>query len=232
MEAKELILESKTKKLYSTNNEDQIVIEFLDTIPGLKQKSTMKGKAEINLDISAFIFEYLESYNVPTHFIRRIDSKSFLAKKLNMFPLKVVLWNVATSTLSKRLGLKDGTVLDTPVLELYLKNSKLKDPLINDYHAYTLGLCERNEMNAIVRISTKVNAVLKSLFMRKKLALVYFELEFGKTGSQIMIGDEISPDTFHIWDQAEPDKLDKKSFLITPETAKKVYPKIKERILQ
>jgi len=232
VEIKEILVEGKTKKLYTVKEQNQLVMEFLNTLKGdSKQKDTLKGKGAINTEISAFMFEYLASYNVPTHYIRKLDEKSLLVKKLDMIPIRLVIWNIATGNLAKRIGFKDGTILETPVLELYLKNTKLRNPFINDYHAYTLGLCDRNEMDVIIRIGSKVNAVLKSFFARKKLSLAYFSLEFGRYENQIMLGDEISPDTFSIWEVTEDGKLNKKTFEMTPATARTVLPKLKDIIL-
>jgi len=230
----DLFVEGSTKKLYLTDETEKIVIEFTDVLPPSvsSKKVVVKGKGKINLDISTYIFEYLGSYNVPTHFISRLDNRKMFAKKLGIIPFQMKVWNVATGSLVKRIGLKEGTLLETPVLELYLKNPRLKNPLINDYHAYTLGLCERSEMNAIIRIGTKVNAVLKSLFSRKRLTLAYFTLEFGRYGNQVILGDEISADTMSIWDTPEPGKFDKKVFQLAPENAKPVYTKIRDRLLK
>ena len=234
MDIKEIFVEGSTKKLYTTEQSEQLIMEFLDFLPPeiTKKKASVKGKGAINAEISAYLFEYLNSYNVPSHFVRKLDATSLLVKKLEMLPLRLMIWNVATQSLAKRLGLKEGTLLETPVLELYLKNPKLKNPLINDYHTYALGLCDRAEMNTIVRIGTKVNAVLKSFFARKKLSLAYFSLEFGRSSSQILLADEMSPDTFSVWDVTEDGQLDRKAFQLNEETAKTVYGRIKERIIK
>ena len=149
-----------------------------------------------------------------------------------MIPFTLKIWNVANDILAKRIGLKDGTILETPVLELHLKNAKLKDPLINDYHVYALDLCDRNDMNTVTRIGAKVNAVLRSFFLRNGVYLVNFSLEFGKYGNQILLGDEISPDTFTVWEQLENGKIDKKSLIVTVSSAKDVYKKIHEHLLK
>lgn len=233
MKVQETFAEGRTKKLYRTDQGEQLVMEFLDNLPlsGTK-KFTLKGKKTINLEITTHLFEYLESYNVPTHMIKKIDDKSMLVKKLEMIPFQLVIWNLASEGLAKRLGLKDETVLNTPVLEFYLKNPKLKNPLINDYHAYALQLCDRSEMSRIQRIGAKVNAVLKSFFQRKNLVLANFTLEFGRSGNQIILGDEISPDTFVVWLQLEEGKLDKKKYQISSDTAKKVYPQLHDLLLK
>ncbi|MFZ0392076.1 MAG: phosphoribosylaminoimidazolesuccinocarboxamide synthase, partial [Calditrichia bacterium] len=164
-------------------------------------------------------------------FISQEDDNQLLVKKVEMIPIKVMLWNFAAQSLAKRLGLKEGTELESPVLELYLKNSKLKEPMINDYHAFALGLCDRSEMSAIVRITTKINAVLKSYFARKNLQLLKFQLEFGRLNNQIILADEISPDVLDLWDVSDGNKPDKKSLNVSKENAKDIYNKIKERVL-
>jgi len=234
VDIKEIFVEGSTKKLYTTEQSEQLIMEFLDVLPPeiAKKKASVKGKGAINAAISAYLFEYLSSYNVPNHFVRKLDATSLLVKKLEMVPIRLMIWNIATQSLAKRLGIKDGTILETPVLELYLKNHKLKNLMINDYHTYALGLCDRAEMNTIVRIGTKVNAVLKSFFARKKLNLAYFYLEFGRSSNQILLADEMSPDTFTVWEVTEEGKLDRKAFLLSEETAKTFYTKVKERILK
>ena len=233
MKAQDIVAEGKSKRLLKSDQEDQLVMEFLDTIPSeIKKKVTVRGKKIINTNISAYFFEYLHSYNVPTHYVKRSDDKSIIVKKLEMIPFELVIWNIATDGLAKRLGLSDGTVLESPVLEFYLKNEKLKNPLINEYHAYALGLCDRNDMSAILRIATKTNAVLRSFFQRKGMSLVSFKLEFGKLSGQVILGDEITPDTFMVWGRDQTNKFDKKGFLITAETGKEVYSKIEEILLK
>jgi phosphoribosylaminoimidazole-succinocarboxamide synthase len=233
VKTQQIFAEGKTKKLYTLEQGDQLLMEFSDILPlNDSKKHSFKGKKNINTDISAYIFEYLASYNVPTHYIKKSDDKSIIVKKLNMIPFTLKIWNVATDILAKRLGLKDGSVLETPVLELYLKNAKLKDPLINDYHAYALNLCDRNDMNTVNRIGAKVNAVLRSFFLRNNIYLVSFSLEFGKYGNQVLLGDEISPDTFIAWEQLEDGKLDKKALTYTAHSAKEIYNKIHDYLLK
>ena len=233
MKTSEKLVEGRTKILYKSEQEGQLLMEFLDTLPlDTPRKTSLKGKGAINAEITSYVFEYLHSYNVPTHFIKRPSDKILQVKKLQMIPLQMLIWNIATAILSKRLGIAEGTVLETPVIEFYLKDAKLKNPMINDYHAYALGLCDRNDMGAVIRIGTKTNAVLRSYFQRKNLSLVNFTLEFGKLGNQVMIGDEISPDTFNIWGISPDGKLDKKSYIITSENAKQVYHKLQEMFLK
>lgn len=200
MEIKELLVQGSSKKVYATNQDDQIVIEFQDSPGGSvsKKKVPSGGKSALNNAVSAYIFGYLESYNVPTHFVKILDSQSFVARKLEMIPIVITVHNVASADLKERFGIDDGKVLEYPVVEMYLKRQKQK-PMINEYHAYALGLSDRKEMTSINRIATKVNAVLKSFFDRRKLKLVSFNLEFGRVNHQILLADEISLDTMKLW---------------------------------
>ncbi len=233
MKGQEKYAEGRTKTLYIADQGEQLLMEFTDSLPFQSgKKSTLKGKGAINSEITSYLFGYLQSYNVPTHYIKKADDKTLLVKKLSMIPIEMLIWNTATGSLSKKLGISDGTQLETPVLEYYLKDEKLKNPMINDYHAYALGLCDRSDMSAIVRIGTKVNAVLRSFFQRKNLLLVNFTLEFGKAGNQVMLADEISPDTMTVWDIENEEKPDKKMYQLTADTAKQVYPKLQEIILK
>ena len=183
----------------------------------------------MNNAVSAFIFEYLESYNVPTHFMKKLDDTSFAAKKADMIPIIISVYNMASKTLVDRFGIEEGKILEYPVVEMYYKDAKKQLPMINEYHAYALGLCERKEMTNILRIATKVNAVLKSFFDRRKLKLVSFQLEFGRTHNQVVLADEVSLETMDIWSVNPDGSLQK-----FPEGDKKdvnVYTELKNSIL-
>lgn len=227
MEIKDLLVDGPTKKVYSTNQSDQVIVAYND--------STGKGKkkdggeiAEMNNTVTSYLFEYLESYNVPTHFAKKLDSKSFLAKKSDSISMVVDVYNVASKKLAERLSIDEGTVLEYPIVELYYKDEKNTRPMINEYHAYALGLCERKDMTSIMRIATKVNAVFKSFFDRKKLKLVNFSLEFGRIHNQIVLADEVSLDTLNLWFVKEDGSFDR-----VPEgsdKSKDEYQQLKARI--
>lgn len=233
MEIKELLVEGFTKKIYTTAQSDEVVIELLNVMPRWvsAKKKTVKGKALANNAITSFLFEYLDSFNVPTHYIRKLDDTSFLATRLEMIPVVVTVWNVADSEFAGRYGFEDGGQLENPIVEMFLKNYDLNLPMINEYHAYALGLCDRNEMNNISRIATKVNAVLKSFFERRKLKLVNFSMEFGRAHGQIFLGDELSPDCMRLWSINDDGSLDRKKLDITGSNPQKIYQEIAERIL-
>ncbi|MEL6821187.1 MAG: phosphoribosylaminoimidazolesuccinocarboxamide synthase [Calditrichota bacterium] len=210
MEIKDIIAQGAVKKVYATNNAEQAVVEFSDTVlANGKKKSSISGKAEVNNAVSAYMFEYLESYNVPTHFSKILDNKSFVANRLDMIPIVIAVYNLASAELAERFGIEEGKMLEFPIVEMYFKDEKNERPMINEYHAYALGLCDRKDMTSIMRIATKVNAVLKSFFGRRKLQLVSFELEFGSQNGQVMLADEVSLDTMRLWPLKENGSFDR-----------------------
>lgn len=229
MEIKDIITQGAVKKVYATNNAEQAVVEFSDTVlANGKKKSSISGKAEVNNAVSAYMFEYLESYNVPTHFSKVLDNKSFVAKRLDMIPIVIAVYNLASAELAERFGIEEGKMLEFPIVEMYFKDEKGERPMINEYHAYALGLCDRKDMTSIMRIATKVNAVLKSFFGRRKLQLVSFELEFGRQNGQVMLADEVSLDTMRLWplkDNGSFDRIDESKKTI------KVMEELKSRIV-
>ncbi len=234
MEIKELLVEGSTKKVYATDQTDQVIIEFQDTLPPWlsKKKEKVAGKGAINNGISSFLFEYLNSYNVPTHFIRKLDEKSFAARRLEMLPMFFHIWNIAGEDLAIRFRLEPLQPLEYPIIEIYYKNPDLGNPMINEYHAYALGLCDRSEMTQITRIATKVNAVLKSYFQRHRMRLGDFRMEFGRAQNQILLADEISADTMSLFAVDEKGQItDPKKFVITGSRKLDVYQQIQEHVV-
>jgi phosphoribosylaminoimidazole-succinocarboxamide synthase len=230
VDIKELLIDGTTKKIYATNQNDQVVVAFNDASAGkAKKKDATAEKAEINNSVSAFLFDYLESYNVPTHFIRKLDDFSFLAKKAEMIPITISVYNIGSKRLAERFGIEEGKVLEFPIVELYYKDEKKKLPMINEYHAYAMGLCERKEMSSIQRIATKVNAVLKSFCDRRKLKLINFHLEFGRSHNQVVLADDVSLNSMNLWLVKEDGDFEK-----LPEGDEKgleAYHELKNRIL-
>jgi phosphoribosylaminoimidazole-succinocarboxamide synthase len=233
VEKKELLYEGKAKRLYATDNANLLIQEFKDDATAFDgaKKGKIPNKGEINNNISSYLFEYLESYHIPTHFVRKLTPTEMLVKRLTIIPIEVVVRNVATGSLTRRYGTPEGTVLEYPILEHYLKDDKLGDPLINEFHAYAFGLATPEEMRAISRVASKVNAILKSFFDRRGLTLVDFKLEFGKFNDSILLGDEISPDTCRIWDKKTNKKLDKDRFRHDLGGVEKAYRELEERLL-
>ncbi|MFQ5751245.1 MAG: phosphoribosylaminoimidazolesuccinocarboxamide synthase, partial [bacterium] len=212
---KKKIYEGKAKIVYETDNEDLLIQEFKDdatAFDGVK-KGKIKSKGNINNQLSAHLFNYLDSYHVPTHFVKILSNNTMIIKKLQMIPVEVVVRNIATGSMVKRYGVEEGKKLEHPVLEYYLKDDEKHDPMINQHHILAFEFATAEELKQIERLAQKINAVLKSFFERRNLLLVDFKLEFGRAKSgKITLGDEISPDTCRLWDVETGEKLDKDRF--------------------
>ncbi|HHE46408.1 MAG TPA: phosphoribosylaminoimidazolesuccinocarboxamide synthase [Bacteroidetes bacterium] len=233
MEKKELIHEGKAKKLYATEDETMLIQLFKDDASAFNgaKKGTITGKGEINCTISSIFFEYLQSYHISNHYIKNLSPNEMLIKKLDIIPIEAVMRNVVTGSLEKRLGLQEGMMLEYPIFELYLKNDELGDPLINEHHAYALQVARPEEIRLMYRSTAKINAILKSFMERRGMVLVDFKLEFGRTDSgEIILADEISPDTCRFWDRKTHKKLDKDRFRFDMGGVEQAYREILERI--
>ncbi|WP_185856280.1 phosphoribosylaminoimidazolesuccinocarboxamide synthase [Blattabacterium cuenoti] len=210
-----LLGEGKTKKIYTTKNPHEIILHYKDSLTagdGLK-KEFLKDKGILNNEITTFIFKYLNSCGIKTHFIRRINNREQLCIKVDMIPLEFVVRNIITGSLSKRLGIKEGTLSKNPIFEIFYKNDALNDPLVNDHHAVFLGVVSYEELNIINKITFNINNILKKYFLEKNILLVDFKIEFGKDEkNEILLSDEISPDTCRFWDKKTMKKLDKDLF--------------------
>ncbi|TKJ40253.1 phosphoribosylaminoimidazolesuccinocarboxamide synthase [candidate division LCP-89 bacterium B3_LCP] len=233
MQKKELLYEGKAKKVYLTSEEDKLIQEFKDDATAFDgaKKGTISKKGEINNAISAYLFEYLENYHIPTHYFEKLSANEMLIRKLEIIPIEIVLRNVAAGSLCARYNIPEGKVMEYPILEYYLKDDELHDPMINEYHAYAFGHATPDEMKAINRIASKVNAILKSFFDRRNLVLVDFKLEFGKRIKDIYLADEISPDTCRIWDKKTHKKLDKDRFRHDMGGVDKAYRELRDRLM-
>lgn len=232
MEKRELILDGSSKRLFSTERDNLAILEFKDDFiseNGAK-RTKIPGKGEINSGISSFLFQYLENYHVPTHFVERINVTDVLVRRLKMIPIEVVVHNVASASLAQRFGIAEGELLDFPIIEYFLKHAALGHPMINETHALALGYARTEDIRAIGRMASKANAILKSMFERRGLLLVEFKLEFGNVGENIYIGDEISPDTCKIWDKKRNRKLDKERFAHDLGGVEKAYKELFDRL--
>jgi phosphoribosylaminoimidazole-succinocarboxamide synthase len=224
--------EGKSKILYETDNPEQIIIEFKDDgfpTNGSKRSKSLKRGA-VNNQISALLFRYLESFNVPTHFVSAINDTSMLVRRLQIIPLEVMVRNIAIGSFSKRYGLKEGETLEKPIVEYYLKHNTKDDPMVNQHHIVAFGLATADELKLIERYVTKANAVLKAFFIRRGLKLVDFKLEFGRYKNHILIGDEISPENCRWWDSETGEKLDAERLRQDPAALEKVYQEVRRRV--
>ncbi|MDR1731417.1 MAG: phosphoribosylaminoimidazolesuccinocarboxamide synthase [Synergistaceae bacterium] len=209
-----LLYEGKAKKIFATDNPDEVRVYFKDDATAFdgKKKGTIQSKGVLNNSISTFFFELLASEGIPSHFIRKIDERNMLVKKLAIIPIEVVMRNIAAGSLSKRLGWEEGRKLPQSVVELYYKDDALGDPLINHSHVAVLGIADSARVDILEKTGLKINAILTEFLAKKNLLLVDFKLEFGLYEGQVLLGDEISPDTCRFWDSRTNEKLDKDRF--------------------
>ena len=208
MEKINQITTGKAKSLYTTNDEQYLVMEFRDDTSAFDGKKTaaLENKGKVNNQFNAFIMEFLSTKEINTHFIKLLSNNESLVRNLDMFPIECVVRNRATGSLCKRLGIEDGYILETPLFEFFLKDDDLGDPLINDNHIISFGWATKEELGVMQSITLKVNEILVDFFSEANLLLIDFKLEFGKFKDQIMLGDEFKTDGCRIWDK---DKLNK-----------------------
>lgn len=233
MEAQELIYEGKAKKMYQTTAKNAILVQYLDQVTALNgvRKDQMAGKAALNNGISSIIFEWLTAHQVTSHFIRKLGETEQLVCKLEMIPLEVVVRNIAAGSFSKRFQIEQGTVLAKPIIEFYYKADELDDPFINDDHVRYFKIATDAELTMIRELALLVNEKLQELFQSIDLRLVDFKIEVGKTSEgQILLGDEISPDTCRLWDVKTNESLDKDVYRKNTGDLLTVYREIASRL--
>lgn len=212
---KEMLYEGKAKQVFLTEKEDQYLIHYKDDATAFngEKKEVIMGKGELNLAISTIIFEMLEKNGIPTHYIKTLNNRDMLVKKVTILPLEVIIRNISAGSICKRLDLQEGLNFKEPIFEISYKNDDLGDPLINDDHAVALGLIERDELSAVKKTTLKINELLIEFFKKVGLKLIDFKIEFGKTeDGSIILADEISPDTCRLWDEKTNEKMDKDRF--------------------
>lgn len=209
------LYEGKAKQVFETENPNEYLIHYKDdaTAGNGAKHDEFAGKGVLNNTISCIIFEMLEAAGIKTHMIEKINERDIRVKKVEIFPLEVIIRNITTGSFCKRLGAPEGIVLDTPIFELSYKNDDYGDPLINDDHAVALKLANREELAYIRETTLKINELLKAFFLKFNLKLVDFKIEFGKTPEgEILLADEISPDSCRLWDVTTNQKYDKDVF--------------------
>ena len=214
MKKLDMLYEGKAKKVYLTDVEDVYIVDYKDdatAFNGLK-KGTILGKGVINNKMSNHMFRLLEKQGVPTHYVEELSDRETAVKKVTIVPLEVIVRNVSAGSFAKRLGIEEGRKLLVPTLEFSYKDDALGDPFINDYYALALGLATKEEIDRISELAFKVNEVLCKYFLECSIELIDFKLEFGRYKGQIILADEISPDTCRLWDVTTHDKLDKDRF--------------------
>ncbi len=232
MEKREMLYEGKAKKVYATDDKDKVVVYYKDDATAFngEKKGQIEDKGVMNNAITSALFELLEKSGVKTHFEKKLTEREQLCKKVEIVPLEVIVRNVAAGSMAKRYGLQEGFELKTTVLELSYKNDDLGDPLINDYHAVAMGITNFDELKVIYAMASKVNEVLKEFFLKQNIKLIDFKLEFGRFNGEIILADEISPDTCRFWDATTNEKLDKDRFRRDLGNVKEAYIEILNRI--
>jgi phosphoribosylaminoimidazole-succinocarboxamide synthase len=228
-----LLYEGKAKKVFASDKPDMVVIHYKDDATAFngEKKGAIEDKGVLNNSIASQLFRLLEDNGVPTHFVSRLSGRDMLCKKVNIVPLEVIVRNIAAGSMARRLGLAEGAALKTTVFELSYKDDSLGDPLINDYHAAAIGASTFAEIEAIRAIAFRVNDILSEFFLARGVRLIDFKLEFGRTtGGELVLADEISPDTCRFWDAATGAKLDKDRFRRDLGNVKEAYIEILKRI--
>ena len=229
---REFLYEGKAKRVYQDEKEDQVVIYYKDDATAFngEKKGEIQSKGVLNNSISSKLFELLQSKGIKTHYIKTISEREQICLKVDIVPLEVIVRNVAAGSMAKRLGVKEGTKLETIVYEICYKDDDLGDPLINDYHAVALGLTTFDELKNIYEITRNINDILKYFFLKQGIDLIDFKLEFGRYKGEILLADEISPDTCRFWDTKTKEKLDKDRFRRDLGNVTEAYVEILKRI--
>ena len=209
-----MLYEGKAKQVFETENANEYLVHYKDDATAFngEKKGTIHDKGVLNNKISSFFFELLTKEGVPNHFAKRLNDRDQLVKKLQILPLEVIVRNIVAGSLSKRLGIEEGTPCKRPILEFCYKNDDLGDPFVNEDQILALDWATEEQIALIRKYAMKVNEVLKKFLADKKVTLVHFKLEFGVHNGEVLLGDEISPDTCRFWDSETNEKLDKDRF--------------------
>ena len=234
MEKREQLYEGKAKKVYATDDPDLVIVSYKDdatALDGLK-KGTIVGKGVINNQMTYRLMARMEKAGIPTHFVKELSERDTLVRKVSIVPLEVIIRNLSAGHFASRYGVEEGIVFPEPTIEFSYKNDDLHDPLLNAYHAVALGLASWKEIELIKKYAFAINDVLKAFWADCGVTLVDFKLEFGKTTQgQIVLADEISPDTCRLWDARTGEKLDKDRFRRDMGGVEDAYAEVMRRLL-
>ena len=233
MEKLEMMCEGKAKKIYATGNAEEVIVYYKDDATAFngEKKDQINNKGILNNAITSMIFEMLNENGIKTHFVKKLNDREQLCKKVEIVPLEVIVRNVAAGSMAKRLGLEEGYKLKTTVFEFSYKDDELGDPLINSYHAVAIGAATFEEIKTILDMTAKINDLLKEFFSKLNINLIDFKIEFGKLpNGEIVLADEISPDTCRFWDATTGEKLDKDRFRRDMGNVEEAYIEILNRI--
>ena len=232
MEKKELMYEGKAKKVFKTDNEKLLIVDYKDDATAFNgvKKGQIADKGIVNNTMTNLIFQMLEGKGIKTHFVEQLSERETLVKAVKILPLEVIIRNVAAGSFSKRYGVEEGRPLAKTVLEFSYKNDDLGDPLINDDHILALELATEKQLETVKDYAYKVNDALKEFFLEVGLKLVDFKIEFGVYDGEVILADEISPDTCRLWDVKTNEKMDKDRFRRDLGNVEETYQAVLERI--
>ncbi|MGI6239561.1 MAG: phosphoribosylaminoimidazolesuccinocarboxamide synthase [Christensenellales bacterium] len=229
-----LLYEGKAKKVYETDQPDRLIVSYKDdatAFNGLK-KGSIAGKGAVNNRVTNHLMRLLEQSGIPTHFVEQLKDNETVVKRVTIVPLEVIVRNIAAGSLSKRLGLPEGTRMRKTVLEFCYKNDELGDPMVNEYHIYAMNLATESELKQMSEYSLRINEILSNYLKSVGIELIDFKLEFGRTGDgEIVLADEISPDTCRFWDSVTSEKLDKDRFRRDMGGAEDAYHEVLRRLM-
>ncbi|OCA88587.1 phosphoribosylaminoimidazolesuccinocarboxamide synthase [Bacillus sp. FJAT-27225] len=230
---RELLYEGKAKRIYSTADEQIVLVEYKDSATAFngEKKAEISGKGQLNNEISSKLFMMLKEQGIESHYVEKVSSTSQLVKRVSIIPLEVVVRNVVAGSMAKRLGIEEGKPLKKPIVEFYLKDDSLGDPIITEDHILELELATHGEISILKEKAFEINRVLSSFFKEMGINLIDFKLEFGKDASgKIVLADEISPDTCRLWDSKTSEKMDKDVFRRNLGSLTEAYEKILDRL--
>ena len=228
----DLLYEGKAKKVFTTQNPDVLIVSYKDDATAFngEKKGSIVGKGVVNNRMTNYIFQHLEEKGIPTHYIRELNDRETEVKRVEIVRLEVIVRNVAAGSFSKKLGIEEGFPLKEPTLEFSYKNDELGDPFINDYYAIALGLATREEIQKITTLVFRINEQLKKFFEERGIRLIDFKVEFGRYKGDILLADEISPDTCRLWDLNTNEKLDKDRFRRDMGHVEEAYEEVFQRL--
>lgn len=233
MKQLEMLYEGKAKQVFRTDDEDLIIIHYKDAATAFNniKKATIENKGVLNNAISTLIFEHLIAAGVKTHYIETLNDRDQLCRRVRIIPLEVIVRNTIAGSMAQRLGIEEGTKPSNVIYDICYKKDELGDPLINDHHAVALGVVTYEELDKIYAMTAKINEVLTDLFKRMNINLVDFKIEFGRTSDgEIVLADEVSPDTCRLWDMTTNEKLDKDRFRRDLGRVREAYEEILARL--
>ncbi len=233
MQQKEMLYEGKAKQVFLTDVEDQIIIHYKDAATAFNnvKKATIDNKGVLNNAISTLIFEQLQKAGVKSHYIETLNERDQLCYKVEIIPIEVIVRNIIAGSMAQRLGIEEGTKPNNTIFDICYKCDELGDPLINDHHAVALGALSYEELEKVYAMTAKINEVLTDMFAKMNITLVDFKIEFGRTSSgEIILADEVSPDTCRLWDMTTNEKLDKDRFRRDLGKVREAYEEILKRL--